>query len=179
MAAIGEKFGAWGASRSAAAATIMATSTVGLSLSMECSLNVILSRQRQVAKAEGPTRDPLADGNVEGLSEVRAVEDEGVEFAVLATRVDAGGQVRQQIGVDGPAGERGVELGGVYADNHGLESGRDELADEGAGLSAPDRIEGVHPVFRHHAVAIGADVLQIQVAEGHRLDAPNPRLDQR
>ena len=48
-----------------------------------------LRRRREVAKAERSARDPLADGNMDRQGEVRAVEDESVEFAVFAAGVDA------------------------------------------------------------------------------------------
>lgn len=64
--------------------------------------------------------------------------DEGVELAVLAAGVDGGRQVTEQLLVERPAGEGGVEAGGVDADQHCLEPAGEELARQQAGVAAPD-----------------------------------------
>jgi hypothetical protein len=96
--------------------------------------------------------------------------DEGVELAVLAAGIDAGGKVGEQRLVEAAADEGGIELVGIDADEDRLEAGVDELAGEGGGVTAPERKQGAAAGAGQPALTVGAHVLEEEVPEGDRGD---------
>jgi hypothetical protein len=84
--------------------------------------------------------------------------DEGVELAVLAAGVDAGGEVGQERLVEAAADEGGVELPGVDADERCLEAGVDEFLGEDGGVAAPEGKEAGATGAAQSLLAVGADV---------------------
>ena len=92
------------------------------------------------------------------MGEDWAAVNEGVELAVLATRIDVWREAVEQLPVKRPPRERSVEPGRVDADEKGLEAVLDELLGQELGVAAPkgkDRllIDPAEPLL-----AIGANV---------------------
>ena len=106
-----------------------------------------------------------------GSREERPGVHEGVELAVLAARVDSGGQVGEEPRVVRAPGERRVEHARIDADDDRREAAVDELAGQLGRCRAP-RAERRRGAGRRQALlAVGADVLEEEVAEGDRVDA--------
>src|ERR1700722_13057774 len=72
-----------------------------------------LGGRDQVDEAEAIPRLTPTEREIHRLAEVRAVEDEGVEFSVLAGGIDAVRQVGQEGRVDRPPREAQIQLGQV------------------------------------------------------------------
>src|SRR5882757_2866806 len=79
-------------------------------------------RREQVAVNEGVALDHFSKHYRNRFAENGAVEDEGVEFAVFAAGIDAGGQVVKKRGVELATGEAAVEHFGVYTGCDGAET---------------------------------------------------------
>src|SRR6267154_3630948 len=86
-------------------------------------------RREQVAVNEGVALDHFSKHYRNRFAENRAVEDEGVEFAVFAAWIDAGGQVVKKRGIELATGEAAVEHFGVYTGRDGAETVSVEAAD--------------------------------------------------
>src|SRR4051794_41053047 len=135
--------------------------------------------REQVLKREAVARHDLSQLDLDRSVEDRAGVDEGVELAVLAAGVDAGGQVGQQRLVKAAADEGGVELPGVDADECRLETGVDEIFGEDGGVAAPEGEEAGATGAGQSLLAIGADVGEEEVAEGNRGDSIERRSGER
>jgi hypothetical protein len=97
--------------------------------------------------------------------------DESVELAVLPAWIDMWRQVFEEALVEGAACERGVELAGIDADEDRLEPFGDEAAGQLCGVPTPER-EQPTPLRRREALlAIGAHLLEEEIAEGDCVDA--------
>src|SRR4051794_3659676 len=129
------------------------------------------SLQEEVLEGEAVALCDLAELDPDRRPENRAGMDEGVELTVLAAGVDAVGQVGEERLVEAAADEGGVELGGIDADEDRFEAGLDELLREGGGVATPEREERSAAGADQPLLAVGADVLEEEVAEGDRRDA--------
>jgi hypothetical protein len=89
----------------------------------------------------------------------------------LAAEVDVGGEVAQEVFVEGAAGEDGIEDVGVRADQDGAEAEMDELVGKLRGVASPDGEDRFQAERRHLLLPVGADVLQVEIPEG---DVANP-----
>ena len=100
---------------------------------------------------------------------------QGVELAALAAGVDGWGKVGEELGVEGAAGEGGVEDTGVDAGEMGAEAGGKHLLGELGGgdaeVGGPDGEDGFEAGAGEFGDAVGADVLEEEVAEGDAADA--------
>src|SRR5581483_12457004 len=83
---------------------------------------------QQITENEAVARHPLARGDRNGCPKHRARAREGVELAVLGTRVDAGRQLGEQRGIEAAAGETLRQLARVQAGD----IGRKPAVDHGA-----------------------------------------------
>ena len=93
-----------------------------------------------------------------------------MELAVLGTGVHAGRQIRQQRGIEPPAGKARRQLARIDAGDVGLEPAGDHAARERTGLDPPQREQRRNPRPGELLLAVAADVLQEQIAERHGLD---------
>ena len=137
------------------------------------------SRQ-QVAEPEAVAFDHLADRNGERTAENGSVEDEGVELAVLSAGIHPLRQIGQESVVERPADERGVEGGGVQADDPGAESVVHEPPGQRPGGPSPEREHALEAEGPQLPQAVVADVLEKEVPERDSPDAavaePGERL---
>jgi len=124
----------------------------------------------QIAKDKAVTLDDLARLACDRLGEDRSGMDEGVELAVLAAGVDAGGQVGEQLLVIRTPREGGVERSRVQTDDPRLEAGGDELSCQGARVASPQWEETAPAGCAESRLAVGADIFEKQIAESDRLD---------
>ena len=119
----------------------------------------------QVAEDEAVALDHLAGGASDRLGEDRAGVDEGVELAVFATGIDVRRQVGEQLCVVAAPGEGAVERARVDADDYRLEGLVEELLRERGRIASPEGEEGVLARGGEALLAVGADILEEQVAE--------------
>ena len=125
----------------------------------------------QVAEYEAVAGDDIAGFDRDRRAKHRAGAGESVELAVLGAWVDVRRQVGQQVEVETAAGEARGQLARVDAGDIGLESAGDHLARQLPRVDAPQREQRRDAGAGELGLAIAADVLEEQVAEGHRLDA--------
>ena len=130
----------------------------------------------QVAEDEAVALNDRASGASDGGVEYRAGVDEGMELAVLAAEIDAGGQVGEQLLVEGATRERRIELGRVDADQGRFKSGVDEVIRELCRVEAPNRKQPTLAGRREPCFAIGADVFEEEVAVGDGVGAGGARV---
>jgi hypothetical protein len=104
-----------------------------------------------------------------------AGEGEGVELAALAAGIDGCGQVGEQRGIEGATGEGCVEHARVDAGEVGAQAGGEHLLREFGGGDAevrrPDGEDGFEAGVGELRDAVGANVLEEEVAEGDAVDA--------
>jgi hypothetical protein len=93
-----------------------------------------------------------------------------VELTVLAAGVNAGREVSEQPLVVAAPAERGVEHARVDADERRLEARVQELARKRTRIPSPEGEQAPLPGRGETFLAVGADILEEQVAEGDRLD---------
>ena len=108
-----------------------------------------------------------------GAPSIGAGGDEGVEFAVLAARIDADRQVssptaRRRIFWTGECLRQFLQ---IDANQPRLDAGRDHLARQRIGRPMPEREQRRDAGRRHFLLAVGAHVLKKQIAEHHVGDA--------
>ena len=119
--------------------------------------------------------DELAGNDGDGAREDGAGEGEGVELAALAAGIDRGREIGEELGVEGAAGEGGVKVAGVNAGEMRAEAGGEHLARELGGRDAergaPDGEDGLEAGAGQAGDAVGADVLEEEVAEGDAVEA--------
>jgi hypothetical protein len=98
-----------------------------------------------------------------------------VELAAFAAGVDGFGKIGEQLGIEGAAGEGLIEDAGVDAGEVRAEPGGEHLAGEFGGgdaeIRAPDGEDGFEAGAGELGDAVGADVLEEEVAEGDAVDA--------
>src|SRR5690348_16149242 len=104
------------------------------------------SRRQQVRELETVALDDLADADLDGPLEHRAVRHERMKLAALAARVDGGWQRVEERAVEHTAREAAVEMPWIDARESRSQSARHHLAREHAGVPAPQRIHAGHPV---------------------------------
>src|SRR3982750_819536 len=111
--------------------------------------------------------------NRDRTPEDRSVVHEGVELAVLAAWVGRRGQFAEQRAIVRAAGEAGVELRLVHADERCPEAGGDERLRQRARRLSPQRIQTTEYSLGEQAVPIVAHVPQVEIPEG---DAAHRRV---
>src|SRR3990172_5641738 len=126
-----------------------------------------LAAGQEVGEDEAVALYDLTGLYLHGTAKHRPLVAEGVEHAVLAAGVDARGQVGEQCGVERAPGERAVEALGVDTSEFRAQAGADHVAPESAGIEAPEREQRRETRAGKLLLAVGADVLEEQVAEGH------------
>ena len=94
-----------------------------------------------------------------------------MKLPVLSTRIHTGGQVLEERAVVFTPREGRGQRAGVHARDPGLEPRRDHLLGQLSRRAAPEREDRPDARRREPLLAIAADVLQEQVAEGHGRDA--------
>jgi len=107
----------------------------------------------------------VSRSNGNGRLKDRAVEDEGVEFAVFAARVRVGRKVTEEGCVEFAAGEAGVKSFRIDASSDGAEILVVKVADELAGVALPDGEKGGHADAGEIFFAVGAEVFEKDIAE--------------
>jgi hypothetical protein len=125
----------------------------------------------QITKRKAVAIDDFAALDGDWAAEDGASEDEGVEFAVFATGVNACGKIGEKIGSEFATGEAAIELLGVDADGDGAEPLLAESASEFARVALPDWKDGVHGEAGEVAFAVLAQVFEEDVAKGYGADA--------
>ena len=83
-----------------------------------------------------------------------------MKLATFSARIDGGGQVAEELGVEGATGEGGVEMTGIDAGEVGLEAGGDHLCGKLGGGDAPDGKDGFEASACKALDAVGADVFE-------------------
>jgi hypothetical protein len=129
-----------------------------------------ISRQ-QITEDEGIVLDGFAEGEADGARKDGAVENESVEFAVLAAGVDTGREIGEEGFVKFATGETGIEKFGVDADGDGAEVQGVEFADEFAGVALPDGEDGLHGNAREIFFTVEAEIFEEDVAERDAADS--------
>lgn len=123
----------------------------------------------KLAVADRPG-DGFADRDRNGLREDRAVVDERVEAAVLAAGIDALGKRIEERPIVRSADGRLLEAIAVDGDNGRPKAGVEKRPCETVGVAAPQR-EGRFEAGSVDAIlAIGADILEIQIGERDPID---------
>ena len=89
-----------------------------------------------------------------------------MELAVLAAGIDPGRQFGEQPFVVTSPGEGWVEQLRIDADERRLEACVEELARESGRIASPEREKAVLTRSGETCFAVGADVLEEQIAEG-------------
>lgn len=128
------------------------------------------SRVYHIAKDEALALDDLAELARNRLGKDRSGMDKGVELAVLTTRVNVRGQVGEKLLVVCSPREGGIERSRVQTNDDRLEAGGDELPRQGTSVASPERKETAHVVCGESLLAVGADILEKEVAEDDGLD---------
>jgi hypothetical protein len=128
-------------------------------------------QRKQVAKDKTASVGDLTRAKKDRPTEDRTVKDKGVEFAVFSARVGAGRKIAKKGFVEFTPGEAGIDNLGVNANGHSAETLRVKKADEFARITLPEGKEGGHADARKILFAIGAQVLEKDVAEGDFADA--------
>ena len=93
-----------------------------------------------------------------------------MKLTILAAWVDALRQLGKKRAVEGAAGEVRRQLLGIDAGQVRFETARDHLLGERSGIAPPERKQRRDARARELRLAIGTDILQEQIAEGHGLD---------
>ncbi len=110
-----------------------------------------------------------------GTREDWAGEGEGVELAALAAGVDAGGQVGEELGVEGAASEGWAEVARINAGKTRADACGEHLAGEFSGGDAevrrPDGEDGLESGAGEFVDAVGANVFEEEVSEGDAVEA--------
>jgi hypothetical protein len=98
-----------------------------------------------------------------------------VELAALAAGIDASGQVREELGIEGTASEGRAEVARVNAGEMRAEASGDHLASEFGGgdaeRGAPDGEDGLESGAGEFVDAVGADIFEEEVSEGYAVEA--------
>jgi len=100
-----------------------------------------------------------------------AVEDEGVELAVFAAGVNQRRQVTEKRCIEFPSGEAAVKDLAVHAHGDGAKARGVQVADELARIAFPDGEDRGHAHAGEVFLAIGAQILEEDVAEGDAANA--------
>ena len=111
----------------------------------------------------------IAPGDVDRPLEAGGVVAERVKLPAFAAGIDRSREVPQQTLVEVAREETRVELLGIDAGNDGVNATRQHLAGEPPRIRrmTPDREERLDPGARELPLAVGAYILEKQVAEGH------------
>jgi diguanylate cyclase (GGDEF)-like protein/PAS domain S-box-containing protein len=134
----------------------------------------------EIAVVEAPVaHDDGAARDRDGPGEDGTPVHEGVELALLAARVHRRRQVVEEIGVVLPPGEAPVQLRGIDADQHRAEPRLHELPRQHCRVAPPDGEDRPHPHPPQHLLAVGANLLEEEVAEGDGLDSLGPKRFER
>src|SRR5262249_51709758 len=124
----------------------------------------------QVAKDEAIALDDLSSLAGDRLDKDRPRMDKRVELAVFAAGIDAGRQLCDQPFVVGSPGEGGVEPARIDADERRLEARVEKLSRKRGGVLSPEWEEPALAGRGEPLLAVGANVLEEQVAERNSLD---------
>ena len=104
--------------------------------------------------------------------------DAGVELAVLAKRIGAGGQVVEKRLIEPTTGKAAVELRRrAHRRDNRLESGVQHGLRQFRRGHAPDREDGVKPRARELGLPVRANVLQEEIAKGEGVSPSTPAAD--
>jgi len=114
--------------------------------------------------------DHLSRSNGNGRLKNRAVEDEGVKFAVFAAGVGVRGRSPEEGFVQFAAGEAGIESFRIDASGNGAETVLVEVADQFARVAFQMGKIAVMPM-RRDFFRVGAEVFEKDVAEGNLSNA--------
>src|ERR1017187_1510707 len=107
----------------------------------------------------------------EGPAEHGAIVDDGVELAVFAAGVGGFRQGGEQGAVEFAAGEGVIERAGIDATEPRAQAGSDHVAGEDGGGEFPERKNGRQSRAHQLAFAVGADVLEEEIAESDGAEA--------
>lgn len=132
---------------------------------------------QQITKDERVALDDFASANGNGRAENRAIENEGVEFAVFAARIDAGGELAEEFGSQFPARKGSVEFAGIDAGGEGAETVVQEAGSEFAGVDLPQGEDGAHLKTSEILFAVNAEILQEDIAETEVADAQMTEME--
>src|SRR5215213_1148010 len=124
------------------------------------------SLRPQVSEDEAVALDDVAGRACDRDPEDWPVVDEGVELAVFPTGVDVGREFGEQALVVSTPGKGCTERARVDADDDGLEPEREEVAGELCRVTAPEWKEPVFAGGGKALLAVGAHVLEKEVAKG-------------
>ena len=109
--------------------------------------------------------DNVSGSNGNGRLKDRAVEDEGVEFAVFAARVGIGREIAEKEFVQFAAGKAGIENFRIDASGDSAEMMIVKITNQFAGVALPDGKKGGHADASKIFLAIGAEVFEKDIAE--------------
>src|SRR5262249_42610718 len=129
----------------------------------------LLFRRQQISEIETVARNDFARDNAHGKAKVRSVVDKRMELSVFAAGIGARRQIAKERFVEQAPREGGIKSLGVHANGDRAEPSAKELAREFARVALPDGEDRLHVHSREVALAVGAQVLQEDVAEGDAL----------
>src|SRR6195256_5277328 len=138
----------------------------------------LLSLRQQIAKPESVTQYFLAGGETNRRLKDGTVENERMEFAVLAARIDAGRQIGEERFVEDATREGRIEDTRIYTNHNCLKTQAQKIAREFARITLPDGEQRFHPDLREIPLSINAQVFEENIAEGHSLDTAREMLVQ-
>lgn len=129
----------------------------------------MLCERENIGEYKAVAGDGFADLNRDGMLKHRSRKAEGVEFAVLAARVNGGRQFGKQTLVVQASRKRWGKLFGVNGGQRGAQAARKHFFGEGFGVvpRAPEGEDGLNARACHHAFAVGADVFEEEVAKSN------------
>src|SRR5919106_4252731 len=131
---------------------------------------VVLDLQKDVAVDEAIAGDDVARSAEDGYAVRGSVPDEGVELAVLPAWVHLLGKVGEEVEIEGPAGERGIDDPGVETNDHSSEPLCDDLLGELRSVAVPQRKDAVLADLGESVFAIGADIFKEKVGKRDVVD---------
>src|SRR6267378_4016883 len=138
----------------------------------------LLSLRQQIAKPESVAQHFFAGGETNWRLKDGTVENERMEFAVLAARIDAGRQIGEKRFVENATREGWIEDTRIYTNHNRLKTQAQKIAGEFARIALPDGKQRFHPNLREIPLTINAQVFEENVAEGHSLDTSREVLVQ-
>ncbi len=106
----------------------------------------------------------LAAAKLDRRGKLRTVVDEGVEFSVLAARIDGVGKIPDEVLVVIAAREAEIQPLGVHASDYRLAATGDEVSGELRRIHFPNRVEAFESDGGVKAIAPDLDILQEKVA---------------
>jgi len=138
----------------------------------------LLSLRQQIAKPESVTQYFFASGEMNRRLKDGTIENERMEFAVLAARIDAGRQIGEERFVEDATREGRIEDTRINTNHNCLKTQTQKIASESARITFPNGEQRLHPDLREIPLSINAQVFEENVAEGHSLDTAREVLVQ-